>query len=95
MSDDSRLKFLEKIRYDLQAQRCKVCWNADGFDFNVPDDIWEEVVPKELVNRVVCLRCFDLLALERGIDYERHLKTVYFAGLQASFELGKVARERP
>ncbi len=46
-----------------------MCSRADGFNFNVPDDLWEQVVPPVLRNGVVCLPCFDHLASARGIDY--------------------------
>lgn len=77
----------------LQHQRCKVCWNADGFDFKVPNDVWRAVVPPELVNRVVCLACFDRLASEAGVDYTSHLRRLYFAGVTAGFEF--VVYRRP
>jgi hypothetical protein len=65
----------------LLRQRCKVCWSADGFNFNVPNSVWEAVVPPELRNHVVCLRCFDDLAMAAGIDYQDHLDPeLYFAG---------------
>lgn len=70
----------------LQRQRCKVCWNADGFNFHVPDEVWRAVVPPELQQLVVCLRCFDDFAQEKGVDYGGHLQTLYFAGGQVAFE---------
>lgn len=72
---------------ELQRQRCKSCWHADGFDFNVPDEVWAEVVPPKLQNHVVCLRCFDRFAQDKGVDYSRHLTTLYFAGDQVALEL--------
>ena len=72
---------LEEIsRMGLQKQRCKVCWNADGFNFHVPDAIWKAVVPQFLQHRAVCLSCFDRMVTEREIDYAPHLGTIYFAG---------------
>jgi hypothetical protein len=68
-------------RARMQRQRCKVCWNADGFNFNVPDWLWEEVVPPDLRDHVVCLRCFDDFAAAGGIAYQDHLDPeVYFSG---------------
>lgn len=72
---------------ELQRQRCKACWNADGFDFFVPEEVWAAVVPAALYDHVVCLRCFDRFARERGIDYSRHLNAIYFAGDQVALEL--------
>jgi hypothetical protein len=65
----------------IERQRCRACWNADGFDFHVPDAVWEAVVPEALRSTVVCLRCFDDLAAEKGIDYLDQLApALYFAG---------------
>lgn len=71
---------------ELQRQRCKSCWNADGFDFFVPEEVWRAVVPAALYDHVVCLRCFDRFARQRCIDYSGHLTTVFFAGDQVAFE---------
>ena len=76
----------------LQRQRCKVCWNADGFDFHVPDGVWRAVVPAELVSRVVCLACFDRLASEAGVDYALHLRCLYFAGISVGLEFALCRR---
>ncbi len=70
----------------LQRQRCKVCWHADGLDFDMPDDVWAAVLPERLRNRVVCLACFDRMASEVGVDYAPHLRRVCFAGLSTGFE---------
>lgn len=68
-----------------QRQTCKVCLRPDKFNFYVPDEIWRAVVPEAFVNRVVCLYCFDEFAMERGVGYAGHLRTVCFAGDRASF----------
>ncbi len=75
---------------DLQQQRCKVCWRADGFDFHIPDDVWAAVVPEELRGRAICLPCFDALAEEKGVDYAEHIHALSFAGRLASFEFRRV-----
>jgi len=69
-----------------QRQRCKVCGCRDKFDFNVPDDIWQQIVPPQYQNRVVCLTCFDDFAKRKGVDYSTALKTIYFAGDKNSFK---------
>lgn len=68
-----------------QQQRCKVCGCRDKFDFNVPDELWEQVVPKKFQNRVVCLACFDDFAKKKGVDYSTAIKQLCFAGKQAVF----------
>ena len=76
-------------------QRCKVCGKADGIDFQVNDGVWEAVVPKEYVNRVVCLPCFDNFASLRGIDYADGMdREMHFVGQAAhlTFEIrGRIA----
>ena len=68
----------------LFPQRCKLCGKADGFNFNIDDDVWKQVVPKEYVNRVLCLPCFDCLASLRGVDYSNAIdKEVHFVGRAA------------
>ena len=69
-----------------QQQTCKSCGQPDKFDFCVPDDIWEAIVPPNLQNRVVCLYCFDDYAREQGVDYADSLRTMYFAGRKAAFK---------
>lgn len=68
----------------LQRQRCKVCWHADGFDFQVTDEVWLRVLPKHLHDHVVCLRCFDDFAFAAKVDYSRHLTTLHFSGRQVA-----------
>lgn len=64
----------------LQHQTCKACGNRDKFDFDVPDEIWQAVVPIHLRNRVVCLPCFDDFAQLQGINYAAHVSALHFAG---------------
>ena len=63
-----------------QRQTCKACGRRDKLDFWLPDEIWAAVVPPELVNRVVCLACFDEFARQRGVAYVNHLDTIWFVG---------------
>lgn len=67
-------------------QRCKVCGYRDKFDFHVPDEIWQQVVPLKYQNRVVCLACFDDFAKKKGVDYSTALKELCFAGDIVSFQ---------
>ena len=79
---------------DHQRQTCKVCWKPDGFDFHMPDEVWEQVVPPEFKNRVVCLLCFDGFADKKGVDYTKYLHTLHFAGNAACFEFRVKRRAR-
>jgi len=67
-------------------QKCKVCGCRDKFNFNVPDEVWEKVVPPKFQNRVVCLACFDDFAKEKEVDYSTSLESLYFAGDRVTFE---------
>lgn len=88
------LRFLRAHWRDCrqQRQKCKVCGQADGFDFHVPDEIWEAAVPARWRKRVVCLRCFDAFARQRGVDYSTSLRALCFVGEQAAIELRVVRR---
>lgn len=83
------LRFLVHHRKDCRElrQKCKVCGQSDGFNFNVSDDVWKNVVPKRFQNRVVCLRCFDEFAAQKGMDYTGAITQLSFAGVQASFDV--------
>lgn len=76
-------------------QTCKACLRPDKFDFHVPDDVWAAVVPPTLINRVVCLDCFDRFAREKNIPYAHCLDTLYFAGDQAVMMFRTVTANTP
>jgi hypothetical protein len=69
---------------ESQRQTCKVCGCKDKFDYHVSDQMWQQVVPTDHRNKVVCLSCFDDFAHERGIRYGDDVRTLYFAGRAAS-----------
>ena len=69
----------------LGQQSCKVCGRPDKFDFHVPDETWDAIVPHEYHAGVVCLSCFDEFAVGKGIDYSNAIKTLYFAGRKVTF----------
>ena len=77
----------------LSRQTCRVCNCKDKFNFHVPDEVWEKIVPSEFRNRVVCLSCFDEFARERKIDYSESLDVLYFAGDQATFKFQTVSAQ--
>lgn len=74
---------------DLQST-CKVCGREEKFDFHVPDEVWEGIVPKEFQNHVVCLGCFDDFAFRAGWQYG--IRILYFAGRAATFTFKAIAR---
>jgi hypothetical protein len=53
---------------DPQRQRCKCCGMPDKFNFNVPDEIWAAIVPPLFQSHIVCLPCFDDLALSAQVN---------------------------
>jgi len=64
---------------------CKACGRITHFNFHVPDNIWELVVPKIHQNYVVCLECFDRYAKEVNVDYSNCIEDLYFAGDRAIY----------
>lgn len=67
-------------------QRCKVCGCIDKFNYNVPDDVWLNVIPPKYQNRVVCLACFDNFAEKMEVDYSTSIKEICFAGCKVSLQ---------
>ena len=70
-----------------ERQWCKVCGRHEYFAFDVPDDVWANIVPEEHVCHVVCLACFDDFASAAGKKYAKSFRCLYFAGNAASFKL--------
>lgn len=63
-----------------QRQQCKLCGAADGLNFTVPDEVWNEVVPPPLRKRVICMACFDRCAKQKEVDWATSLQELWFAG---------------
>ena len=61
-------------------QACCCCGVCDHIDFRVTDAAWAAVVPSQFDGAHICLRCFDALAAERGVDYAAALSELYFVG---------------
>jgi hypothetical protein len=83
-------------RTDLRSvrrQTCRVCRCRDKFDFHVPDEMWEKIVPTEYQNKVVCLSCFDKFAREKQVDYSDSLEVLYFVGEQATLKFQAVSAQ--
>jgi hypothetical protein len=77
----------------FKQQRCSVCRCVDKFNFYVPDPIWNDIVPPQNQNGVVCLPCFDEFAREKNFDYSDSIQVLYFAGTQASFKFRTVSAQ--
>jgi len=81
----------EKVDFtSIKRQRCNICHCEDKFNFSVSDELWREIVPRKFQNKVICLPCFDDLALQKNVDYADAIEVLYFAGLQASFKFQTV-----
>ena len=76
-----------------QGQVCKVCGRVDVVHYQVPNELWVDVVPEELRGLVVCLRCFDAFAAQKRIDYADQLMDIGFAGMRESFGLRMVSSD--
>jgi hypothetical protein len=77
----------------FRRQTCRVCRCRDKFNFHVPDEMWERIVPVQYQNKVVCLSCFDKFARQEKVDYSDSLETLYFAGDQAIFKFQTVSAQ--
>ena len=76
-------------------QTCKHCGRVDPWDFTIDDEVWRNVVPPHLMNRVVCLHCFDRFASEKGILYEEALwDSLFFIGPSGEALCFRLARKR-
>ncbi len=61
---------------------CGECGHVPSFDYNVDHETWKLVAgdhPHRL--GVICLPCFDKLAVDIGYDISTHLERVQFTGI--------------
>ncbi len=68
-------------------QTCKMCGQPDKFDFHVPDELWQAIVPQNYQTLAVCLYCFDEEAAAKGIDFATAFTEIWFAGRSVSMNL--------
>jgi len=80
--------FVRAIRIDgIQRQSCKRCGAIDYMNFDVPDEIWNRVAGKEWACRVLCLACFDDMAVINDVDYAAFVSQVLFVGNRCGLEM--------
>jgi len=73
---------------DTQRQTCKMCGAKQYFEFRVPDELWEKVVPERYRTLAVCLACFDACAFEAGeYDWPTRLEWITFVGRYTVFQM--------
>jgi len=53
---------------DGLSSPCYFCKRVPVVDYVVDDQVWKTVVPKEAQHHVVCLECFNNLAIKVGIE---------------------------
>jgi len=79
----------------MKNQTCKVCNQRDKFDFYVANDDWQRILSDrpDLVDRVICLSCFDDIAAKKKLRFDL-LGPLYFAGdaMSLSFNLSRGVR---
>jgi len=58
----------------MTREICKICYHVNSVGFDVPDDIWNKIIPTEFQDKVVCLNCFTRLGDEKYIDWSDDIK---------------------
>ena len=59
---------------------CVVCEEIPRFDYTVSDHTWLAIVPPRHRHDVVCLPCFDRLAVKASIPIAHDIQRVQFTG---------------
>lgn len=73
---------------DAQRQTCKMCGAKQYFEFRVPNELWEEVVPESYRKTALCLACFDACAFEAmRQDWPVYIEWITFVGRWTVFNL--------
>lgn len=55
-------------------EMCQMCHRVSPVGFDVPDDIWQEVVHPHWQNSIICLACFIARADEKLVAWDRDIK---------------------
>ena len=83
---------IDRIR-SWQCEVCKVCGQPSPFGYNIPNELWERVVPEEFQDGgIVCLGCFDWFAWRKGINYIPMLQELYYVGRDDSVSTTFIAK---
>jgi len=73
---------------DTMRQTCKMCGCKQYFEFRVPDDLWDEVVPERYRKTALCLACFDACAFEAmRQDWPTEVLWITFVGRWTVFNV--------
>ncbi len=66
---------------------CAVCGQGNiKFDYNVTDELWNKVVPKEIKRDVICLPCFSIMVNEKGIKIGEGMVSLQYTGVGETIE---------
>lgn len=57
----------------MTREICKICNLVNRVGFAVPDKVWNEVVPEDYKEKVVCLECFTLIADEKLVIWDKDI----------------------
>ncbi len=67
---------------------CGICNCVVLWDYNVDSEFWNLIMHGHPHKRgVICLPCFDKLAVDKGYDVSTHLQRVQFTGIGKTIEL--------
>lgn len=58
----------------LSRERCGWCHEYSPVGFQVPDEIWAQVVPERYRQTIACIRCFAIMADERLVPWDLEMK---------------------
>ncbi len=58
----------------MTREICKSCWKPVTVGFNVPEKIWNTVIPKGLPGKILCLGCFTMLADEMLLGWDEDIE---------------------
>lgn len=72
---------------DGLVSKCQCCGHIPYIDYTVTDDFWNEVVPPKMKLCVICLKCLDEIATEKGKDISEYLLRVQFTGKMKTIEM--------
>lgn len=58
----------------MTREICKCCFQLNKIGFSVPDNVWEQSIPEQFRNSVLCLTCFTRFADEQLIDWDNNIE---------------------
>lgn len=69
---------------------CKMCYHPNAIGFQVPDSIWEVIVPTDKQTSVICLACFTRLGDEKLVKWDEDIE---FFPVSFVSHLGPMSRQ--